>query len=59
MPIEVKFNVGKSSNIQTSTNGPMASIIVEPNQIEFLMHTRRDNIKEEILFDFDFKFEEL
>lgn len=56
VPIEVTLNVGLSQNFVCSTASHQIRKVIEPNQVEFLTHIRRDNLDEQLLLDYDFKF---
>lgn len=58
VPIKVTFNVGRSQNFVCNTASHVVERVVEPNKIEFLTHVRRDDLKEEMMLDFDVKIKE-
>ncbi len=59
VPLEVTFNVGRSQNFLTSGRNFTTKKVVEPHKVEFLSCVRRDDLGDDMVLDYLFKFQEL
>ena len=58
VPMEVQFNVGRSQNFLCSARNFNVKKIVDPSKLEFLNNIRREDIGDEMLLDYSFRFQE-
>lgn len=56
VPQEVTLNMGKTMNFVCNSKANVAKKLIEPNKVETLMHVRRENLKDGMLLDPDFRF---
>ncbi len=60
VPIKVTLDVSKSDNLLSSgLKSHVVSKVVEPNKVEFLMYTRREEMLRDMTFDFSYSIQEV
>ena len=50
--------MGKTMNFISNSKANVAKKLIEPFQVEYLMHVRRENLKDAMLLDPDFRFKQ-
>jgi hypothetical protein len=58
VPLQVTFSVENCQNYVCSSATPTVVKVIEPNQVEFLMHVRREDLGSELIMNHSFKCKE-
>ena len=59
VPLQITFSVANCRNFLSSVQGDKVVKVVQPNEMEFLLHVRREDLSQEMLLNHSHQVKEL